>query len=207
MLMQVSGPVNAAPRAVMWSIKQIAERDGVSRPAISQAVSRLVKQHGLTVERDGQGRVSAVNVAEFDHLRGQYRDPTKDQRPEPPAPAAGPSSESFDEASRQKEWLAVERAKITLAETKGELISAAGVANALVNAGADIARILDRLVNATDDLANAVAREGVHGLRVALKKQAGRMRTEIADALAKVATDAPAEETAEPEAAVDQADA
>jgi hypothetical protein len=67
----------------------------------------------------------------------------------------------------------------------------------LIAAGADIARIVDRLVNATDDLANVVAREGVHGLRVALKRRAATMRTEIADALAKVAGGAPADSGAD----------
>jgi len=88
-----------------------------------------------------------------------------------------------------------ERERIALAEDKGELLRATGVADALVSAGADIANILDRGVNATDDLAAAVARDGAHGLRVGLKKLFSRMRGDIAETLAKVAGEEPTGET------------
>jgi DNA-binding transcriptional ArsR family regulator len=65
MLMGKATGVNAAPpRAIMLSIGDIAQRDGVSKPAVSRKVKQLVEQHGLTVERDGQERVARVNVAE-----------------------------------------------------------------------------------------------------------------------------------------------
>ena len=198
MLTGEASAVDATPRSVMWSITQIAEREGVSKQAISKAVKRLAAHNGLTVERDARGHIKAVNVALYDHLRGQYRDPSKDQRPAPTSAngkAGGKADErvadSLDEASRQRAWLAAERERIALAEDKGKLLRAAGVADALVSAGADIAHILDRGVNATDELAAAVARDGVHGLRVGLKKLFGRMRGDIADALAKVAGEAP----------------
>lgn len=197
MLTPATTPVDAAPRSVMWTIKRIHERDGISKQAISKAVARLVEQHGLTVERDGKGRVRAVNVAQYDHLRGQYRDPSKDQRPEG-REGSGKISDSREEAERQRAWLAAERERIALSENKRALLRAEGITDALVSAGADIARILDRGVNATDDLAAAVARDGAHGLRVGLKKLFSRMRVEIADALSKVATDAPALDQADP---------
>ena len=40
---------------------------------------------------------------------------------------------------------------------------------------------VDRLPNAADDLAAAVAREGSHGLRVALKDLAVKLRGELAN--------------------------
>lgn len=198
MLTQGDGPVDGAPRAVMWPIKQIAERDGISKQAVSRAVARLIAQHGLQVERDAHRHVQAVNVAQYDHLRGQFRDPTKDQRPPPRgAPPPGAGNDSFDEATRQRAWLATEREKIALAERKRELVRKDGVAEALVEAGADIARVLERGVNAVDDLAAAVARDGAHGLRVGLKKLFARMGGEIADALGKVAAEAPAVDPAD----------
>lgn len=190
----------------MWAIGRIAERDGVTKQAVSKHVKRLVEQHALSVERDGQGRIAAVNVAEYDHLRGRFGDPSKAQAPAPAAgadqvdlplaPTKPANPESYDEAIRQKTWLAAEKSRLELAELKGELLRASAVAGAVVRCGEDIARIIDRLPNAADDLAVAVARDGVHGLRVTLKNLARRMRIDVAaamDTLAKAPTEAAAE--------------
>lgn len=194
--------VNAAPRVVMLSIAQLAERDGVSKAAISKKVKQLVERNGLEVERDSQGRVASVNSVQFDFLRGKTDDPSKAQ-----APAAKPRAasndqppadkESYNEALRQKTWIDAERGRFSLAKEKLEYIRAAGVADAAVDCGADIARIVDRLPGAADDLAAAVGREGVHGLRIALKQLASRMRGDIANALAQLAADAPEDDREE----------
>ena len=123
-----------APRTVMWSIAEIAARDGVSKPTVSVRVKRFVEQHGLAVERDEQGRVARLNVAEYDALRGQYADPSKMQAA-PPSAASTParddirSSESYDEALRQKTWLETERRRIELDQIKGRLVDAAAIAD------------------------------------------------------------------------------
>jgi biotin operon repressor len=76
--------VNAAlpmpPRAVMLSVKQLAERDGISRAAISKRVTRL-RDSGLHVELDRQGHVALVNSAQYDELLNKYADPSKAQAP------------------------------------------------------------------------------------------------------------------------------
>jgi hypothetical protein len=48
----------------MVSIARIAKRDGVSKPTVLICVKRFVEHHRLTVERDAQGRVAAVNVCD-----------------------------------------------------------------------------------------------------------------------------------------------
>ena len=85
MLTEVTTPVDGTssrrpdpPRTVMWTIKQIAARDSVSKQAVSRKVGELVGL-GLTVDRDGMGRVAAVNVVEYDRLRGRTDDPSKAQ--------------------------------------------------------------------------------------------------------------------------------
>jgi len=181
--MLTAEPIGAnAPRTVMSSIAEIARRDGVSKPTVSNKVKRLVEQHGLTVERDGQGRVAAVNVAEFDYLLNRYSDPSKAQAPARDEPVA-PNNESYDEALRLKTWHEAERKRLELAQMAGELVRAAEIRDAIAASAVTIAQIVDRLPNAADDLAAAVAREGSHGLRVALKKLAVSMREEIARAL------------------------
>jgi hypothetical protein len=54
-----------------------------------------------------------------------------------------------------------------------------------------IAGVLDRLPNAADDLAAAVARDGVHGARVGLAKETTRLRSEIAATLRNALTPQP----------------
>jgi hypothetical protein len=177
-----------APRTVMWSISQIAGRDGVSKQAVSKRVRDLVGRHGLAVERSMQGAIVAVNVAEYDHLRERFDDPSKMQAPRRPAPASAPDpvepNESYDEALRQKTWHEAEKRRIELEELSGKLVRTADVNAAMDEAVERINLVVDRLPNAADDLAAAVAREGSHGLRVALKDLAVKLRGELADAFA-----------------------
>jgi len=190
---------NAPPPSVMMSIGDLAARDGVSKPTVSIAVKRLIERHGLTVERDGRGRVAKVNAAQYDHLRDRFGDahhaqaparPPADAPPFPP-PLADKANDSLDEAQRQKAWIDAERARINLAEQKGELLRTAAMVDAIGECGIEIARILDRLPNASDDLAAAVGRDGAHGVRVELKNLARKMRADIAEALAAIAGAAP----------------
>jgi DNA-binding transcriptional ArsR family regulator len=60
---------SSTAEAVMWTISQIAERDDVSKQAVSKNVQRLVRDRGLRVDRNGRGEVSGVDVAEYYRLR------------------------------------------------------------------------------------------------------------------------------------------
>jgi DNA-binding transcriptional ArsR family regulator len=177
----------ATPRTVMWSIQQIAERDGVSKQAVSKQVARLVERHGLNVERDSQGRVTAVNVAEYDHLRGRFGDPSKAQAPKPAAgvldtPAVA-SSESYEEALRQKTWHEAEQKKLALALTKREQIPIADLDDAVVPLSDALVGTFEDLVSRADEIATALTRGGLQHLRATLKKIAADQRRRAAEAL------------------------
>jgi DNA-binding transcriptional ArsR family regulator len=172
-----------SPRAVMLSIAEIADRDGVSRPAVSQRVKHLVEQYGLIVERDGRDRVAAVNVAQYDLLRERVGDPSKDQRPPQAAEPPPRIADSYEEALRKKTWYEAERKGLELAEQYGRLIPVEGIKPATDDCGAEIASIVRSLSNEVDVLAAAVARDGAHGLRVLMKNIESRLLTEIANAL------------------------
>lgn len=172
----------------MWSIAEIAARDGVSKPTVSVRVKRFVEQHGLAVERDEQGRVARLNVAEYDALRGQYADPSKMQAA-PPSAASTParddirSSESYDEALRQKTWLETERRRIELDQIKGRLVDAAAIADGYDRAAGVIQDVLGALEDLADDLAAVVGRDGARGLAPALRKLGGELQGKICAAL------------------------
>ncbi len=179
MLTEAANSANA-PRAVMWSVAQVAGRDGVSRPTVSIRVKRFVEQHGLTVERDAQGRVARFNVAEYDALRGRYDDPSKAQAPRQSAELDTQLGESYDEALRQKTWLETERKRIDLDQIKGKLVDAQSVAEGHDRAAAIVVDVIDRIDDHEDELAPIVVKDG---LGLALKRLKSLMRRDIADQL------------------------
>lgn len=190
---------DAAPR-VMWSVSQIAERDGVSKQAVSKTVQSLIEKHGLPVERDMRGRVARVSLAAYDHHRGLFVNPAKvaGSNGAPPKPPGGevPRGDSFDEARRQNEWLKVEREKLAQAEERGKLLRTDKLGDALDRIGREIQSLNAKLPNKADDIALAGAKEGVHGVRVALRDIAFEMNSRIAALLADIAEAAPANDPA-----------
>jgi len=173
------------PSAVMMTIAEISQRDGVSKAAVSTQVKKLVER-GLKVTRDARGYVSAVNVAQYDQIRERIGDPSKDQRPadlesETRAP------DSYDEALRRRTWYEAERKRLELEEQIGKLIRVEELGAATDEIGGAIVAIMSQLPNETDALAAVVAREGTHGLRIALKTLENRLRRDIAKALSALA--------------------
>jgi hypothetical protein len=165
----------------MWTIFQVAERDGVSKPTVSIRVKRFVEQHDLTVERDSQGRVARLNVAEYDALRGRYDDPSKAQAPQKQTQA--PNNESYDEALRQKTWIETESRRIALDTLKGRLIETASVVEGYDRTVGIVLDVIARIEDHADDLAAVVTKEGARGLAPALKKLGAVLLKEIAEVL------------------------
>jgi biotin operon repressor len=191
------GTVQGAPEGPkngFQTISQLAEREGISKQAVSKKVKELVGL-GLSVEVDGQGRVVAVDVADYDRLRAKTGNPSKAQAPGHKLGASKggskPKSDSYQEALRSKTWAQAEHLKLNLLERKRELVRVPALVEALGRCAAAIVTIVDRLPNSADEGAAAVAREGAHGLRIELKKQAARMRRDIADAIDAIAALAP----------------
>lgn len=182
-------PVDSAAH-VMWSPGQIAERDGVSKQAVSKMLGKLVADHGIPVERDSRGRIATVSVAHYDHHRGVFGNSAKT-----PSRATSPQqmveSDSRDEAARQREWLALDRDRLKHQAEAGAVIRADKEAEALGIAGRAIQSEVNRLQNKADDVALAVSKEGVHGARLILREIAFDLNTRIADALAAIAATAP----------------
>jgi phage terminase Nu1 subunit (DNA packaging protein) len=170
----------------MLSVAEIARRDGVKKSGVSRRIKQL-RDAGLHVELDAQGRVAKVNSVQYDELRGRYGDPSKAQAPRAAIELPVPENESYEEARRQLTWIDAERAKLKLEAEQGLYVKVEDLEGALLAIGEEIVGTVDRLTQTCDDLAAAVARDGVHGLRAALKKLAFEMKTDIADALSKIA--------------------
>ncbi len=182
---------------VMWSVAQIAERDRVSKQAVSKAVKKLIEDRPDTpVERGGQGQVMKVSLAHYDHYRQRFVNPAKASAPiRPIVPAASVPpinpSDSFDEARRQSEWLKVGREKIRHQEECGQLVRRDRLEDGHKAIGAALLSIIRRLPNRADEVALAVSKEGVHGVRVLLRQIAFEIGNQMADKLAELAQSAP----------------
>lgn len=187
---------------IMWSIGQIAERDGVSKPAISKQVKKMLEAKPETpVEFDGQGRVLKVSLAHYDEFRHRHINPAKATAPlrpiegetaeEQPSEPKVAAKDSFEEARRQSEWLKVTRERIRHQEELGQLVRADKLSEAVRSAGTEIRTVLARLQNRSDEFALAVSREGVHGVRVLIRRIVFDLGNEIADKLEQVAAAAP----------------
>lgn len=175
----------------MLSIAHLAERDRVKKSGVSRKVKQL-RAAGLQVELDPLGRVALVNSVQYDAMRHRYDDPSKAQAPSraiTPAglPAPEGANETYDEARRVLTWTEAERAKLKLEAEQKLYVKVEDLEAAVDAIGESIVEIVDRLPQAADDLAAAVARDGVAGLRTALKKMAHEWRTDIADAMTTIA--------------------
>lgn len=181
---------------VMATPGEVAARDGVTKQAVTKIVRQLVEKHGLPVERDGRDRIVRFSLAHYDHYRGEFASSEKvaaARRETIATTSSGtasgpgsPSSTSRDEALRQEAWLKVGRQKILHQEEIGRLIRADRARDALTVCGREIQASVARLQNKADDMALAVSREGVHGLRTLLRQISFDLNTEIADKLGAI---------------------
>ena len=169
------------PAALMWCASQVAKRDGISVQAVTRKVRHLAEKHGLTIERDSRGRIVAFNIAQYDHLRNRYADPSKAQVAS--APSMDGTADSYDEALRQKTWIEAERARLKLDEERGELVRRAELADAAAQCGERIARMAYRFVNSADEHTAIAVKDGANGLRAAYKVFVRKFCTDVAEAM------------------------
>lgn len=189
------------PSMIMRSAAEIAARDGVSKQAVSKQIKSLLDAKPETpVEMDGRGRVIRISLAHYDEFRHRFVNPLKALAPlrstdgDAPAAADAPKvapGDSLEEARRQSEWLKVGREKIRHQEELGQLVRKDMLSEAVRVAGTEIKTVMSRLQNRADDIALAVSREGVHGVRVLLRKIAFELGNDVADKLGEIAQLAP----------------
>jgi len=192
---------------IMVAPAHVADRDGVTKQAVTKLVRELVEKSGLPVERDGRGRIVRFSLAHFDHHREKFSSSEKvtaarSGSAKSAKPAELVVANSRDEALRQEAWLKVGRERLRQQELAGNLVRADLLVEALAKAGREIQSMIARLPNSADDLSIAVSKEGAHGLRVALRETAFEMNTKIASVLADLAL-----QSSEQDPAIEDADA
>lgn len=184
----------------MGTFAEVAERDGVSKAAVSKAVRKLIKAgHEISVERDGRGRITSFGLAQYDHNRGFFRNSEKARVIEESTndrPKSRPAADSYDEAKRRDAWLTLQRKQLVINEEFGSLVRADKLALATAQIGQAIQSEVKRIPNRADEVALAVSKHGEHGARSALKKLAVDLNQKIADVLQELSDIAPQQEPA-----------
>ncbi len=173
---------------IMWSAAEIAARDGVSKQAVSKSVQSIIAMNpNVPTEQDTRGRITKISLAHYDHYRERFMNPAKMATPI----LKQTDADSFEEARRLNEWMKLQREKVRHEEECLQLMRSDKVNDAITLAKREIAIIIDRLPNYADELAKIVAKEGVHGVRVALRKITFDLCNSIADRLEQMASEAP----------------
>jgi hypothetical protein len=172
---------------IMWTAAQIAERDGVSKQAVSKSIKSIIATNpDVPAEHDARGRITKISLPHYDHHRERFMNPAKMAKPVPKEAEL----DSFEEARRQIEWIKVQREKIRIDEEVSNLIRADKHNEAIRLVEREIRLVVDRFPNKAEELAAAVSKEGVHGVRVSLRQIAFEMSNEIADRLEQIGQEA-----------------
>jgi DNA-binding Lrp family transcriptional regulator len=184
---------NQVPPSLMWTMAKIADRDGVSRQAVQKAIKRFANDGLITgIERDQKGYITAVNVVEYDRARGTATDPAKlqgsatrkitDEDASPHQPTAKTPSD-YTRAITENALYETELKKIKLRELQGQLVPLEELETAIQKCAEAIIAAIERLKFKYEELAAAVANNGIVGSRAVLKQYVFDLRTAVSDAL------------------------
>lgn len=181
---------------VLWTSKQIAERDDVSQQSVSKSIKRLmVNKPDTPVERDGRGRIMKVSLAAYDEFRNRAIDPSQVRgKPIASPELSSAATPSLERARLEGIQLKNDRDRLAHYEELKRLMRRDRVEDAMFAVGKEIGDLVLHLPNDADDVAQAGAKEGVHGIRLELRKISIKLANSIADKLDEMSASAPKED-------------
>ena len=179
----MSDPQSAPPG---WlTISGLALERGVDKSAMSRRVARLERLGHLSTR--AQGKAKLVNVADFDRATALTVDAVRElngRRATGPPFGAGLNGDDpvlAKEQARRASYDA-ELKRLDLEERQGRLVELSAVRADLESCVVELVRVIDALPSRADTLMAAVTKEGVAGLRVALRGVAREWREALARA-------------------------
>ena len=197
---------NDEPPGLWLSVSELARARGLAKSSVSARVASLVDK-GLIKTRAGVKQSKLINVAAFDRAIGEVGDLAHAQAPDlddaPEMATARPATETASatytrEQAREKSY-AADLKKLDLDERLGKLVTVESVQDGAVRLAETLVRQLDQMAGRADDIAAAVAKDGVLGARGALKTVAREIRESMARELERLADTAQAEHQAQDE--------
>jgi DNA-binding MarR family transcriptional regulator len=174
-------------------ITDLAKARKVSKQALSKRVLRLEGQ-GLVTTKTGARGQKLVNVGEFDRAAVDATDAVGAQNGrKAKAPPMGdgdddPFSPVLAREQARKVAYQADIAKLDRDERLGRLLPIENIAVAAAQCAEALNRMIDQLPGRADEIAAAVAKEGVSGVRALLRSVARDMRERLADEMQRLAT-------------------
>ena len=174
----------AAPDGLWLTVSDLARQRGITKGPLSRRVARLEDQ-GLLTTRPGERGSKLINVAEFDKVTGETTDAVRELNGNTaktaPLPLSTPGDPVLAREQARRAAYDADLKQLDLKERLGQVVPIDDVEAAMVRVAETMVRTIDQLPSFADDLAAAVAKDGVHGARTFLKSKARDLR----DALAK----------------------
>lgn len=178
----------------LWvSISDLAARKNVTKQTISGRVAKLVDQ-GLLSTRPGKGKSKLVNLAEYDRVVGEVSDLAKEQGAQTKA-ATGDAAvvgrdPTFTREQTRRAGYEAELKRLDLEERLGRLRAVDDIVAATVACGEAAVRAIESMTLRADEMASAVAKDGVAGARAVLKTMQFELRQKLEQAFAQLAAGA-----------------
>ena len=169
-----------------WAtVSELARLRGVDKAAISRRAKRLEAQ-GLLHPRPGAHGTKLISIAEFDRAAGEATDAVRELNGRGAAtPAAADSTLAYQQ--RRRAAASADMAEIERDKQLEKLAPVETFAAGAFTHGAALARRIDQIAERADDLAAIVAKDGVAGLRAALRALARDLRDGLSHAFAELA--------------------
>jgi DNA-binding MarR family transcriptional regulator len=195
----------------LWlNISELARLRGITKGPLSRRVKRL-EEGGFIATKTGERGQKLVNIAEFDLAAERTVDairahngrkarkrsaPIADKTLAPERPRAPSTDDGEDDdfspvlAKEQARRVAYQAdlAKLQRDEKLGKLLPIENIAEAAAQCAEALNRVIDQLPARADEIAAAVAKEGVSGVRSFLRSVARDMRERLADEMQRLAT-------------------
>lgn len=190
---------DTTPDGLWVSGSELAKLKGVTKQTVSEKIARLVEAGKLEV-KPGKGKAKLVNVAAYDRAVGETTDLSRQQGAATKAASSGEGAQrdpTFTKHQADKAGYEAELKRLDLEERLGRLRSVEEIEAAAVACGEAVVRLVDQIVLRADEIAAAVAKDGVMGARTALKAIQFDLRTRIAEAYTVLAAGADAPLTSE----------
>ncbi|HXT06983.1 MAG TPA: MarR family transcriptional regulator [Roseiarcus sp.] len=167
------------------TISDLARERGVDKSAISRRVARLEGLGLISTRKQGKGKL--VCLAEFDRAASSTVDAVREANGRramgpPDAGATGPGDPILAREQARRAAYDADMKRLDLEERLGRIVEAEAVRVALASCALELAQAIEALPGRAEALAAAVTKEGVAGLRAALKTVARELRETLARA-------------------------
>jgi len=172
----------------LWeSVADLARRKGIARQSLHERVDRLAADGLISVRREG--RTKLINVAEYDRAVGQVGDAFKEGAAETRSSidsGDAPSSPALRDHQARAAQYTADLKFLDLEERLGRLVPVDEVKAGGIKIGEAVVSILGRLPTYAEGMAATAAKDGVQGVRGALKEIERELRIAIAKAISEI---------------------